>query len=362
MTPIPSNDHQLMKVFILIRNRCQYQRFRQVSVHHYGQSALSILLRKSSLTYKLIFILSICVLLEGCDHKDIIYPDNPCLVDVRFLWEKAPEAHPEGMTLLFYPEDHMGEFWRFEISGRDGGLIEITPGKYTLITVNNDLRGIRLTDTPYAEASLTTVQTPYTRTFALPTGMVYETKIENLTITPNKATYYSEKEGKISFSPPVVNCYPDSISTIYNIIVDQIDGIERVKSAECVFEGCSEGILLSSLTPFDRVVYSQFVMDLNADKGTLTGSTSGFSSNSIKAKYGITLRVAYHAGGGYEKYFDVTEQVKNSFYPRSVYINIKGLVLPEEPTIDPDEVGMKVDVDGWKSIEINLDSENYFNY
>ncbi|MDE6770939.1 MAG: hypothetical protein K2J78_14540 [Muribaculaceae bacterium] len=69
--------------------------------------------------------------------------------------------------------------------------------------------------------------------------------------------------------------------------------------------------------------------------------------------------MAYYAGGGYEKSFDVTEQVINSFYPHNVYININGLTLPDEPTIDPDEVGMKVDVEGWKVIEVDLDSENY---
>ncbi len=307
----------------------------------------------SSASYLSLLLMGI--LSAGCTQKHIGYPDEICSVDVRFVWDKAREAMPEGMTLLFYPEDAQGEFWRYEISGRDGGMIEIAPGRYTLVAVNNDLPGVSLQDFPYSEASLSAVEARFSRSYVTETGMAYEGKVGNLTILHNKVTYPSEQGGMVSESPPIVYCYPDSISTVYNVRVEEVEGIERIRSAEATLEGCAKGIYLSTLAPVAPVVSTRFELDVG--QAEFSGRTTGFPDNTPAARYTLTLRLWYKAGGGYEKSFDVTEQVVNSFYPRNVNIYIRGMVLPEKPTVDPDEVGMKVDVDGWHVIEINLDSE-----
>ncbi len=296
--------------------------------------------------------------LVGCQQKDLLTPTETCKIDVRFLWDKAQGTAPEGMTLLFYPEKPDGEFWRFEISGRDGGPVEISPGQYTLIAINNDLPGVKLTDLPYSDASLTAIEAPHNRTYTSEVGMIYEGKVMNLKVQPDKVTYPSEEGNLLTSYQSIVDCYPDSLSTIYNFIFDDVEGLERIRSVEGTMEGCANGVLLSSLAPLATTVTTLFPLEINHQKNSITGTTSGFPNNTPSSKYGITLRLAYLAGGGYEKYFDITEQIKNSFYPHNVYIHISGLTLPEEPTIEPDEVGMKVDVDGWTVIEINLNSEN----
>lgn len=313
---------------------------------------------RGSLFSYLILLLLGCMW-GSCNQKDLLFPDEMCKVDIRFLWDRVENASPEGMTLLFYPLEEMGEFWRFEVSGKDGGIMEIPWGTYTLVAVNNDLPGVLLKDMPYSSASLTALDLPRSQTFASQVGIVYEEKVDDLKIMPGEVSYTCDNGEVAVSSSATVECYPDSVSTVYHIIIDGVEGIERVKSVEGVFEGCARGILLSSQAPLEPSVATQFSLEIDRDKDALTGTTTGFPDNRTVATYSLTLRLRYYAGGGYEKSFDVTSQVKNSFYPHNVFIFIKGLSLPEEPTIEPDEVGMKVDVDGWKVIEINLDSENY---
>ncbi len=286
-------------------------------------------------------------------------PEEMCRIDVRFLWDKAQGGSPDGMTLLFYPEDARSEFWRFEISGKDGGPVEVPWGEYTLVAVNNDLPDVLLEDMPYESASLRALEMPRSQAYVSPVGVAYEGKVENLRIMPDKVSYTATNGEMVTNSLSVVDCYPDTVSTSYHVIIDGVEGIERVKSVEGVLEGCAGGMLLSSHAPLEPPVATQFNMDIDAGRGIVVGSTTGFPNNTTSARYELTLRLHYYAGGGYEKSFDVTEQVINSFYPHNVYISITGLTLPEEPTIDLDEVGVKVDVEGWKVIEINLDSENY---
>lgn len=341
MIPHASPFQITAKAVKFVRGRCQSHR------HGRGVSIFSVLL-----------LLLGCVL-AGCNQKELLFPDEMCRVDIRFLWDKAESADPEGMTLLFYPREERGEFWRFEISGKDGGPVEIPWGTYTLVAVNNDLPGVLLKDMPYSSASLTAKDMPRSQTYASQVGTVYEGMVENLKIMPGEVSYASDDGETVSSTLSVVGCYPDTVSTVYNVIIDGVERIEWVKSVEGIFDGCAGGILISSQTALEPSVATQFALEVDTEKGTFVGATTGFPNNASSARYSLTLRLAYYAGGGYEKTFDVTEQVKNSLSLHNVYIIINGLTLPDEPTIEPDEVGMKVDVDGWKVIEINLDSENY---
>lgn len=296
----------------------------------------------------------------SCTQKDLVFPNEGfCKIDIRFLWDRAQSASPEGMTLLFYPLEEGGEFWRFDIAGKNGGAVEIPEGSYTMIAINNDLPGISLTDMPYESASLTVKDEPRSLAYASPTGMVYEGRINNLKVTSKEVTYLSDEGITKASDIAVVDCYPDSISTGCHIIVDEITGMEYMKTAYAVLEGFASGVFLSSLTPMEPSVSVPFNLDANPDSASLVGFTTGFLSAPSSASYQLTLRAEYHNGGAYEKTYDVTDQVINYFYQHNVYIIIRGLTLPEEPTIKPDEVGIKVDVDGWRVVDINIDSTDY---
>lgn len=294
-------------------------------------------------TIALCLLICLTLALGGCRQKDLVFPNEGlCRIDIRFLWNNAVNASPEGMTLLFYPLEEDSEFWRFEISGCEGGTVEMPEGSYTMIAVNNDLPGVSLTTMPYEAASLNVRDVPRSQTYASPTGMVYMGRID-----------------KVEISSREVNCYPDSISTLFHVVADSINGMERVRSASAVIEGLASGVSLFTLKPFESTVAVAFDLATDKDSASFTGFTSGFLSDPSSASYMLTLRVGYNGGGAYEKTFDVTEQVINYFYQHNVYIIIRGLILPEEPTIKPDEVGIKVDVDGWRVVDINIDSTDY---
>lgn len=307
-----------------------------------------------------LFLICLLVSLSGCRQKDLVFPDDGLnRIEVRFLWDNAPDARPEGMTLLFYPLEENGEFWRFEISGRSGGAVALPEGSYRMIAINNDLPGVSLSDMPYESASLTVKEAPRSTTYASPSGMVYEGRIDNLKITSRGVSYASDDETAGRKHDSTIECFPDSISTLFHVHAENVEGIERVRSVSAVIDGPASGILLSTLSPLAPAVAIPFELTVDMGKNLIGGITTGFLSDPSTASYQLTLQVMYHSGGAWEKTFDVTSQVINHLYRNDVYIIIKDLTLPEEPTIKPDEVGIKVDVDGWKVVDINIDSENY---
>ncbi|MDE7179591.1 MAG: DUF5119 domain-containing protein [Muribaculaceae bacterium] len=309
--------------------------------------------RQAEKGYAIILMVAL-FLLSGCNHKELVYPEQLCLVNVRFNWEKAEGADPKGMTLLFYPQDEHGEFWRFEIPGRNGGPVELTQGRYSLIAVNNDLPGIMLTDLPYSEASLTALEALRSVKYTVPTGMPYVGIVEPLDVYPGAVSYPSQSDG--AFDTSTVVCPPDSAATIFNLSVEEIEGLERVRTVDAVLEGCAEGVRLPTLSPIGSDVSTLFELDINTSGNRASGATSGFLNDPASAAYSVTLRFHYYAGGGYEKKFDVTQQVLNSPRLHNVYLHINGLSLPQEPADDPNEVGLKVDVDGWSVLQIDINS------
>ncbi len=313
----------------------------------------------ASLLTCMLLLLVGCTQLVGCTHKDLVYPNQGLRkVDIRFLWDNAQHASPEGMTLLFYPLDE-GEFWRFEISGKNGGIVEIPEGAYTMIAVNNDLSGITITDMPYELASINVKEMPRSQTYAGPTGMVYLGKVDNLKLTSKGVSYLNSEGSNVLTGMSVVDCYPDSTSTVCNVIAADIAGMEHVESASAIIEGFAPGLSLSSMKPLTSSVSVPFDLETDVEGASFTGSTTGFLSDHSSASYQLTFHVVYHNGGAYEKTYDVTDQVVNYFYQHNVYIIIRGMALPEEPTIKPDEVGIKVDVDGWRVVDVNIDSTDY---
>lgn len=111
--------------------------------------------------------LTVIVTAASCEHKDIECPGATEDVHILFEWDKAADADVAGMTLFFYPQDAHGRIWRFDIAGRDGGHVELPPGRYSLTACNNDLPGItsriRTAPRPYAPRQAARSPTGYTR-------------------------------------------------------------------------------------------------------------------------------------------------------------------------------------------------------
>lgn len=304
-------------------------------------------------------LIMVMAMLTGCRQKELLSPEGVmCTVDVRFLWDNAPGAETEGMTLLFYPLDTEGSFWRYDIAGRDGGQVEIESGTYTMIAFNNDLPGIRLEDISYID-SAKAMTVAATKALADSTGMLYEGVIEDLRIMPGYVSF-SSCDGKRRSGPDSrIECHPDSVTTIFDVKITDATGMERVRSLDGVLEGCAAGISLLTRQTLPDSVEVAFPMLTDPVAGTAAGSVSGFARTGSTAGYTLVLRARYTNGILYEKKIDVTEKILNYPYSHRVDIIINGLIFPENPSQGGDNqnsLGIDVGVDGWHTVEIDINN------
>lgn len=297
----------------------------------------------------LISILILMVLggsvLTSCDQKDLAYPDETVNVVVDFDWQKAEGATPEGMTLLFFPADGTSKLWRFDLTGREGGEIELLSGAYNVLAYNNDLPGVGFTDIDSYNRYSATARSAGD-SITSPTGMLYAAHISSVGI------FNSDESGQ------VIILTPDSLSTVYHIRLDSVSGTERIKTANALIKGLARSVNLQLQHDSSETCALCAPLYISPDKqAVLETVTTGFGPPDIP-DHRISLEVIVTTSHGkYSKSFDITDQVMNSINPKSVYINIKGLCIPAADTPpDPDDnpdVGISVGVDGWQLIEIN---------
>lgn len=117
--------------------------------------------------YLFLSLLFFSCMLTSCKVKDLCY-SHPHWVDiqVKFDWKKAPDAKPEGMTVLFYNvDDPSAEVVRYDLPGRDGGNVRLMPGRYRALAYNYDTETIR-----YRNTELISMYEAYTRESSISEG------------------------------------------------------------------------------------------------------------------------------------------------------------------------------------------------
>lgn len=285
-------------------------------------------------------------ILSSCSQKDLVCDNDPVKVIVDFEWINAINAHPEGMTVLFFPADENSKIWRFDISGRNGGEIEILSGIYNVIAVNNDLPGVEFSNTDsFSRFSASTRN--INDSLTSPTGMLYAASLTD------KALFNTGDRQSLT-----ICMVPDSLSTVYYIRLDSVSGIERIKTANAIIHGIARSVnVMHKRNSVDICSLSAPLHIFSDNRTQLETVATGFGNPDIPDPKIILEVIVTTSHGKYSKTIDVTEQVMNSRYSKDVYINIKGLDIPaaDNPT-NPDgndDVGISVGVDGWQLIEIN---------
>lgn len=293
--------------------------------------------------------------LVSCSHKDIACPGSEVRgIDVVFEWTRAPEAKPEGMTLMFFPLGAREQVWRFDIAGADGGSVEIPTGTYRMIAFNNDDASVRITDTQSFDGMTASARNTDRDMFGT-TGMLYRAEVEYLEVTPCGVSY-SADDGSCKECPrSVVRALPDSVCTVYDIRVSDIKGIGRVKKAYAALSGTDSSLRLGPMISENHDDYLYAPMVLSAPDSLMTASADAFTPTALSGPYTLTVAVTRTDGKSFSKSFALTDQMMNSISPRHVFIEIKGLVIPEGDTPGSDVGDIDVIVDGWTTIEIDLE-------
>ena len=276
----------------------------------------------------------------SCAEKDIVFDGEDVNVIVEFDWQEASKANPEGMTLIFFPADGKSQTWRFDISGREGGQIELLSGVYNVLVFNNDLPGIEFSNTDNYNLFSAKARS-IADSLTSPTGMLYSATLSDVALFPSKDT------------PQVIRMRPDSLSTVYHIAIDSVTGTQRIKTANAVVRGLARSVCLCiQCNSTDTCSMSAPMHIAQGRTDRLETIATGFGNPDIPDPKIFLDVIITTSHGKYSKTFDVTDQVMNSKHPKDVYINIKDLDIPEADTPTDPDVGISVGVDGGQLIEI----------
>ena len=233
-------------------------------------------------------------ILSSCSQKDLVCDNDPVKVMVDFEWINAINAHPEGMTILFFPADGNSQIWRFDISGRNGGEIELLSGVYNIIAFNNDLPGVEFSNTDSFNC-ISANSRNINDSVTSQTGMLYAASLTAKALYPG-------------YTQPLTICMtPDSLSTVYHIRLDSVSGTERIKTANALLRGIAKSVnILHQRHSVDTCSLSAPLHISSDNRTRLETVTSGFGNPDI-ADPKITLEVIVTTSHGkYSKIFDIT--------------------------------------------------------
>lgn len=300
----------------------------------------------------------VVAVLSGCSHKDIVCPGSePRAVAVAFDWSLAPGSDVDGMTVYFYPAASGSRIWRFDIAGRDGGDVELPVGEYRMIAVNNDLPGVMFSGQDAYDTFTASARRASGGAAMAATGMLYGGNVQDISVSLCGVSYRLP-DGQMKECPRnLIRCRPDSLSTVYDVTLRDVKGMERVRSAAARINGVAESVALGSGSTGSAACAASLGLERVEGENALAGSTTAFGTPDGPPGFTMSVSVTRTDGLNISKSFDVTGQVINSPYPRHVSIVVDGMEIPaENPPDGPDDddVGITVGVDGWQVVEIEL--------
>lgn len=295
---------------------------------------------------------AVATCVTGCCQKDLYFPpdDIPDIADIEFDWTHAENATVEGMSTFFFPLSEGGRIWTFDIAGMHGGPVSIPPGNYTMIAVNNDLPGIDLS-AGETESSVTINTRFHDDDTLCPSGMVYGTAIDNVCIHSGAAM----TDYKPNVPHCVINASPDSLSTVYNIILKDVSQADKISNIYARLSGVAVSLNLRDNIRGSKSASINIPIDM--DPAVMCGSTTALGTPTGTPQFTLTLYAELTDRRRIAKSltFDITGQVTDAAYPHNVYIILSGISFdiyePEQPG---DSVGMDVGIDGWSNITIDL--------
>ncbi len=337
---------------------------------------------------KILIILTLLstLLLSSCIHKELCtcHPHH-VRVRVDFDWCDAPDADPAGMCVYFYPAEG-GRPLRVDFKGMSGGYVDLLPGKYKVITYNNDTETVLFHSNDSFEN-----HGVYTRTGDLNDvfngnamrglPQTRDTEDEAIIVCPEMMWGFSVYELEVRldgvtwtyeplFNSPskprgedsevgddfVIMLYPHELVCIYTYEIRDVRNLNHLTNIAVSLTGMSYEMKFSD----ERLHNSSSSLIFEGRKqgdSTIVGKfyTFGHHLENDDAHRMIIYALmddgkgyAYGASAESEDYehYNVTDQVHNAPNPRRVHLVIEGLTLPAPisngsgftPTIDEWEV------------------------
>lgn len=308
----------------------------------------------------------------GCSYKDIYCnPEGMHEVMIVFEWERARNARPEGMTVMFYPLDPDGRTWHFELPGRAGGRVSVPEGRYQVLAWNNDTRYdyFRHTDSFDLAQAYTMGANVDTEGLPLPqqplrraTQEIWAATATEVSVSLCGLEYIPNgggQEGDCKHCPVgVLRMWPERRYSDWTCIWEDVVNIGSVAAVRAICDGMSEAVTLADGRPAGVSVAVPF--GVAKAENDLQGSWLNFD-RAPGERVNVNLYVWLRDGKKQIYTADVTEQVEDVIAPqsisRNVEIRLRGLEFPAinpGDTINGGEGAFEVNVGDWETVTINL--------
>lgn len=304
----------------------------------------------------------VALLLSSCDHKEFCYlHPHDVTLRLEYDWRNAPEADPEGMCAFFYHEDPSVSPRRFDFRGTEGGELELLPGKYRVITYNNDTEALQVGNCDdyaghYAFTREGNILEPIYGNGLQPPSRDEESANERVMITPDMLWGCTETEVTVTGKGnQVITLYPHEMLCRYSYEVRNVTNLRHVSQMSGALSGMSPSMLLSTEELHTEPVTLPFGARKDGES-TIRGEFLTFGHHEdVDRPHRMSFYVVMDDGGKYSftsgSYLDVTQQVHGAPNRRRVHLIIDGLELP---TPIEDGSGFKPDVEDWDDIQQDI--------
>ena len=334
----------------------------------------------------LMLLLSLAI--SSCDYKDLCYEHPHWVnVEVRFDWKNDPAANPAGMEVVFYNMDDISaEPVNYHLQGRDGGTVQLTPGRYRAMAYNNDTEDIL-----YRNTNLISTVEGYTRLSSIDesTHMPYgdlprgEGKDDEYVILepdmlwcathpvfeieqqdPVTYDYVAEGESAITRRTYTITMVPEKRVGNVTVTVKHVKNMKYSSNFAGALSTLAPSVMMESGNNSDGKVTEAYTFEILNDS-TLEAKFHYFGhcpylSNGTANTHFVTVYAYQGDEQKFSKDFDVTDQMHDTqLNPDRYNINIviDSLILPEPIT---NGSGLHPSVDNWDEETIFL-PENLTN-
>ncbi len=324
---------------------------------------MKLMMKRILLNTKAVMVVALAsvMLFSSCRHKELCI-EHPHEVKVRvdFDWVDAPDANPEGMCVIFYPEDG-GDPQRVDFSGRTGGYVTLIPGKYRLLTYNNDTETVLFTENnSWSNHGVYTSEGDLndafngnaTRHFPRAKGSedqklilcpemmwgysLYEVDVQASGVTYEyKPLYNAPSKPRNEIEEHVIMLFPHELVCTYTYEIRDVEYLSHVVDIAATLSGMSSELKFSD-ERLNNESSTLLFEGRKYDETTITGKFYTFGHHLDNADpHCMSLYVRMDDGKEWSfttetsSRFDVTDQVHNAPNPRRVHLIIEGLPIPQ---------------------------------
>lgn len=269
---------------------------------------------------------------------------------VNFDWKDAPDASPAGMRLWLYPDDWQGDPTPLDLPGREGGRVAITPGRYHLISYNNDTEWIEIHGKDaFSSHRLATRDADILEPLGVRamTRALTSDSTQRVAACPDAVWGASDSLSIASDSRIVIT--PTPLTPHFTFTFEDLGNLSHVAKASASISGMAPSVSLAPLKADTAKCTHPLAAFVNPNDSTISGSFYSFgAADAPNRENRMALYVLTDTGKAYKftqgQNLDVTDQIRNAPDPLNVDIKVRGIKIPES-----EEAGAQyqISVDDW---------------